>query len=89
MKRREFFKRLGSYSAVVGALPVLGLAASACGDEESYDDYGDHDPCDRDYDDSYDDCWDYQEAYEDVYYDSSDYVDGTAPNHYADYFNAS
>ncbi len=85
MDRREFLKKLGKYSIVVGGLTVLGANSQGClyddyGDYSDYADYGDaygdsYD--DGPYADSYDDgpYADYGDAYGDAYGDYPDYTD--------------
>ena len=75
MRRRDFLKRVGTWSAVVGALPLVVPNTGGCTDDGDYQDYGDHDPCDPTYEDSYDDCWEYQEMYEDYYSNYNNYQD--------------
>jgi len=83
MNRRDFLKRLGGWSAVVGALPLFG---GGCTEYDEYEDYGDHDPCDPTYEDAYSDCWEYQEMYGDTYFDYTDTDPEYIDHPYVDYF---
>lgn len=66
MDRREFLKKLGGFSAVVGGLALLGTTAGC------YDDYDDY----ADYADVYCDYSDYTDAcYADGAYCDGSYLD--------------
>ena len=71
MNRRDFLKKLGRYSFVVGGLALLGTAGQGC---EIYADYGDGY---GDYGDGYGDYADYGDSY-------GDYGDGYGDG-YGDY----
>ncbi len=87
MKRREFLKRLGGWSAVVGSLPLVAAGCTGDGEYEDYGDYGDLDPCDPTYEDAYSDCWEYQEMYEDTYFDYTDTDPEYMDQPYVDYLD--
>ena len=72
MDRRDFLKKLGGFSAIVGGLALFGTT-TGCYDD--YDDYIDYTDCYPDYTDYTDACYADGAYCDGTYLDYADYPD--------------